>query len=256
MATSRGLLLAPVVLPYVIPQSWGTVHAHSHQAYKKYSVLFKYTALISFVLHGKATVLGLAYNAPDAHYHRHSIHLPFDTEQRSSWERTSSAFGRILSATADHPLVGGAGLDVLLSAISIGLWAAVRATDLQDILASTIPFYQRAGNEPVVPIASTPIATRSKARAVAGSQSGDSIGRQSTRRQGRARKSKQDTESVKSDAAYEPTTSEAASLVEGDVLPEPGSLDWEAAALIWGSIVAGGLGVGSAGVLGGECIAR
>jgi hypothetical protein len=258
----RVLLLVPLALPYIIPQSWGTLHAHPHQAYRDYSVLFKYASLASLALHAKATILGLAFNAPDEHYHRHSIYLPFDTEKRSSWERTTSAFGRILSATSDHPLVTGAGADVLLSTLTLGLWAAVRATNLQDILASAIPFYERAGDtdkaeeEPdqITPIV-TRKSTRSKANA-ASSQSGESVGRHSTRRKGRSRKSKQDSESTRSDAAYEPTTSEAASAVEGDILPGAGTLDWEAAALIWGFIALGGLGVGSAGVLGGECIAR
>lgn len=259
VAASRAMLLAPLVLPYIVPQSWGTLHAHPHQAYKEYSILFRYASLASLVLHGKSTIIGLAYNAPNEHYHRHSIHLPFDVEKRSSWERTTSAFGRILGATSDHPLVSGAGADVLLSAISLGLWAAVRATDLQDILTSAVPFYRRPGAKSEDTPEVTSVVTRNKAKALAkatGSQAGDSVGRQSTRRKGRPRKSKQDTESIRSEAAYEPTASEAASVLEGDVLPEAGNLDWEAAALIWGFIVAGGLGVGSAGVLGGECIAR
>lgn len=43
--------------------------------------------------------------------------------------------------------------------------------------------------------------------------------------------------------------------VEGDSLPAE-DLDWEAAALAWGLTAAGGLGCGSAGVFGGECISR
>lgn len=258
VVTSRVLLLSPLALPYLAPESWGRVHAHPHQAYRKYSTLFQWASFGSFILYGKATALGLAFNAPGAHHHRHTIPIPFDVEERPAWERTTTAFGRILRATSDHPVVRGAGLDVLLSALSLGLWAAVRATDLQDILASIIPFYQRAGDKIQSSLESSPTATRakSKAAAAAGSQSGDSVGRQSTRRKGRSRKSKQDTEGTRSDAAYEPTTSEAASLVEGDILPEAGNLDWEAAAAIWGFIIVGGLGVGSAGVLGGECIVR
>lgn len=256
VVAGRATLLAPLALPYLVPDSWGTLHAHPHQAYREYSVLFRYASFASLALHGKATIVGLAFNAPDEHYHRHSIHLPFDVEKRSSWERTTSAFGRIIGATSDHPIVSGAGADVLLSAVSLGLWAAVRATDLQDILISAIPFYKRPGDTPQDNVPATPVSTRKVKGRAAGSQSGESVGRQSTRRKGRGRKSKQDTESIRSDALYEPTASEAASVLEGDVLPEPGHLDWEAAALIWGFIAAGGLGVGSAGVLGGECIAR
>jgi len=53
-----------------------------------------------------------------------------------------------------------------------------------------------------------------------------------------------------SDTACQPTEPDQ---VEGDEVEEE---DWEAGALAWGLVVAGGLGVGSAGVFGAENIAR
>jgi hypothetical protein len=256
VVTSRLLLLAPLAFPYLAPESWGTIHAHPHQAYRKYASLFQLVSFGSFALHGKATAVGLAFNAPNAHHHRHMIPIPFDVKETPAWEQTTTAFGRILRATSDHPVVRGVGLDVMLSALSLGLWAAVRATDLQDILTSIVPFYHRAEDKTQKALEDSSPATRSKTTgSAAASQAGDTTGRQSTRRKSRrSRKSKQVPEGP--DAAYEPTTSEAASLVEGDVVPEAGTLDWETAAAIWGLVVVGGLGVGSAGALGGECIAR
>jgi hypothetical protein len=255
---ARALTYAPLALPNLIPVSWGVQHSHPHQAYATYTKLFKFISAASFLLHVKATIVGLAYNAPAAHEHRHSIHLPFDVEKRSSWERTSGAFGRLLGATEDHPVVGGIGRDVLLSALSIGFWAAVRAIDVSGVLATTIPFYElhRDDVDEVLPIQpSSPTSKRrAKPKAIStginGTHEVDEKG--SVRRRGRPRKSKDGD-----DAQYEPTPSEAASAAEGDALPRGDHVvDYEATALAWGLTTVGGLGVGSAGVLGGECIAR
>lgn len=54
------------------------------------------------------------------------------------------------------------------------------------------------------------------------------------------------------DSAYQPTEEE--SRIEGD--EEALEDDWEAAALAWGLVSTGGLGLGSCGVFGAECIAR
>lgn len=242
----RALTLAPLVLPYIVPESWGKVHSEPHEIYGTYGKLFKSIAVASFALHAKATLTGLAYNAPDAHFHRHSIHLPFDTETRSSWERTTSAFGRILEATSDHPVVMGVGWDVLLSTLSIGLWAAVRSTDVSGLLASTLPFYER---ESIKSDNSTPEPTKNTGtKAITTGTSSDEP--TTPRRRGRPRKVKDE------DQAYEPTPSEAADLAEGDVLPESGETGWDSTAVAWGLSVLGGLGLGSAGVFGGECVAR
>lgn len=246
----RASTLAPLVLPYVVPKSWGKIHQGPHEVYDTYEKLFKTIAIASLALHAKATVIGLAYNAPDAHYHRHSIHLPFDTETRSPWERTTSAFGRILEATSDHPVVRGVGWDVLLSALSIGLWASVRSTDPSSILASTIPFYGRQSSDADESNGDSTKEAGGKKAITSGSQTTKSDEPSTPRRRGRPRKIKEE------DPAYEPTASEAADIAEGDVLPGSGETGWDSTALAWGLTVLGGLGVGSAGVFGAECIAR
>lgn len=81
------------------------------------------------------------------------------------------------------------------------------------------------------------------------------------RRRGRPRKVKQEEPEPEpepeqiADPTYEPTPQQAAQVVEGDSLPDE-DLDWEVAALAWGITALGGLGCGSAGVYGGECISR
>ncbi|KAH6998449.1 hypothetical protein BKA56DRAFT_26935 [Ilyonectria sp. MPI-CAGE-AT-0026] len=252
---TRSLSLAPLAVYHILPASWGKTHEDPHGAYGTYEQLFRAISLASFVLHARASVVGLAYNAPDAYYHRHSVHLPFDVEQRSAWERTTSAFGRVLGAIADHPVVGAAGWDVILSSVSIGFWVATRATDVSAILASAIPAYQGQERIKEETKPEPNRVTRGQAKASmaggVGAPSADGEGAP-LRRRGRSRKIKHEDPSG---SAYEPSPSEVAATDESDV-PLGDGLNWESAAVVWGLTALGGLGVGSAGAFGGECIAR
>ncbi|KAH7162680.1 hypothetical protein B0J13DRAFT_16564 [Dactylonectria estremocensis] len=257
---TRLLSFAPLAVYYILPESCGKTHGSPHGAYGTYKQLFQAISVASLVLHVRASIAALAYNAPAAYHHRHSIHLPFDLEQRSAWERTTSAFGRVLGATSDHPVVGAAGWDVILSSISIGFWVATRATDVSAILASTIPAYRGQERTTKDEAKLEPNAvTRGQAKALvdpgAGTSSASGDGEEDgagRRRRGRSRKIKREDPSG---MAYEPSASEAAATDEGDALPSD-ELDWESAAVIWGLTSVGGLGVGSAGAFGGECVAR
>jgi hypothetical protein len=71
------------------------------------------------------------------------------------------------------------------------------------------------------------------------------------RRRGRPSKKGLVNDDDPDDTAYQPTESDE--LEEGDEYIEE---DWEAGALAWGLVTAGGLGTGSAGVFGAELMAR
>src|SRR4051812_27799222 len=77
-ALRSALALTPLVLPAVVPESWGTVCAAPHDAYGMFSKLFQFMSAASFVLHAKSTAVGLWSNAPEHYKHRHSINIPFD----------------------------------------------------------------------------------------------------------------------------------------------------------------------------------
>lgn len=264
----------PLVLPKVVPVSWGTVHPHPHDAFSSYTTLFRVVSLASFILHSKATFLGLQYNMPDSHYHRHSRFLPWDVEKRSIWEQSTTAIGKILGSTIDHPVVAAVGWDVLLGALSLGFWSAVRATDVQGIIASTIPYYAKPGSSKSAaapsnvkkraksesPEPETPSTLRRSSRpksrvaSIASITSSEAASDESApttvKRRGRPRK-----HVAEEDKAYEPSAAEARQVIEGDILP-PDELDWESAALAWGLAAFGGLGLAEAGVYGAECTAR
>ncbi|KAI1879632.1 hypothetical protein JX265_002586 [Neoarthrinium moseri] len=275
---ARASTFLPVLLPKVVPATWGTVHPHPHNAYSSFTTLFRVLSVVSFVLHAKASFLGLSYSTPDSHYHRHSRFLPWDVEERSVWEQSTTALGKVLGSTADHPVVAAVGRDALLCTVSLGLWAAVRASDVGNIFMSTVPFYGKPGvpvttheasPTPQPAIKSEPEATESpepelgmtlrrrgrpKSRVASIASSSGASEEVSTptptRRRGRPRKNVAEEEK-----AYEPSPAEARDVVEGDVLP-PDDLDWESAALAWGLAAFGGLGSASAGVFGAECISR
>ncbi|KAJ9151728.1 Tetratricopeptide repeat protein 1 protein [Pleurostoma richardsiae] len=282
LGVSKALTFAPLALQDIAPVSWGKVPEHPHKAYSAFTDLFRLISLMSMALHGKATIIGLLSNVPKPHYHRHSKLLPWDVETRSKWERTTTAFGKVLGSTSDHPVVAAVGRDVLLCGLSLGLWAAVRAIETSDILISAVPLYKgqsdssgsdtassdpeatgsHSSSTPESPIKaegeSTGTLRRSSRRhrpTLAAKEAGIDLALQTPRKRGRSRKIKQDPEEAEDDQTYQPTPAVKRSVAEGDVLPDE-ELDWESAALAWGLTALGGLGCGSAGVFGGECISR
>lgn len=274
LRTSRGLTFAPLILHTMAPTSWGSVRRSHPKASPAIADLFRFMAVMTFLLHGAATFTGLRYNVPHAHYHRHSRLLPWDIEERSRWERTTTAVGKLLGATRDHPVVAALGYDVMLSALSVGLWAAVRSLGAGDILTSVVPLHKKFGdaanlsdqagkdtdseqpmtNDDDDESESVPSTRRSTRQRNATKDEKKGREAPTPRRRGRPRKVKQDPEEVPGDETYEPTLEEKSSA-QGDPLPSQ-EADLEAAGLAWGLMSVGGLGLGSAGVFGGECLAR
>ncbi|KAI0902183.1 hypothetical protein F4806DRAFT_446022 [Annulohypoxylon nitens] len=276
---SRISTFLPLILPEIAPRSWGTVHSHPHDAYRPFTTIYRTVSFMSFVYHFKATIAGVIANFPNSHHHRHSVFFAWDTEERTNWERSSTAISKVLGSMYDHPAVMGVGWDVLNCIISLGIWAAVRATNTQHIIYSTYLNYgfrhkleypvedYKAPSTPVKseadfsedvasehsmtlrhPRRSTKSRVGSAASSSAFSEEG---GRTPGKRRGRPKKAKQPEE----DRPYEPAPSEVRELVEGDIMPADES-DWEAAALAWGIAAFSGLGSATAGVFGAECVSR
>lgn len=267
LGITRACAYAPLLLQRAAPVSWGAVYPDHHKAQAALTDLFRLMSFMSAILHGLATSTGLRYNLPDSHYHRHSRLLPWAIEKRSNWERTTTGVGKILGSALDHPVVEAVGYDVLLSGASTGLWAAVRSLSAGDILTSVVPLY----NDPRVPSSELADQSSRSTRSASARRSGRSrktSGVKSTtskyseknletptiRRRGRPRKVKQEPVEEPGDGTYVPSSGDRASA-EGDTMPVQ-ELDLEAAALAWGLMAVGGLGLGSAGVFGGECLAR
>ncbi|OLN81684.1 hypothetical protein CCHL11_05500 [Colletotrichum chlorophyti] len=268
----RILTFIPLVISAVVPASWGTTYTEHHEAYGVFTELFRFLSMASFAFHARGTALGLLYNTPDAHFHRHSRFFPFDNAKRSTWERTTTAVGKVLGSASDHPAVAAVAWDVLLSGASQGLWAATRALDVNDILASSTPFTQRI----VLKAAPSTELLEGHDESSPESESSSHSDAVPTRGRGRPSKAKSErmtiTETPVSEGirrsrrttiepeeapedTYEPSPAESHDVVEGDELPD-NDLDWESAALTWGLTALGGLGSSSAGVFGAECTSR
>ncbi|KAL2133390.1 hypothetical protein VTI74DRAFT_2433 [Chaetomium olivicolor] len=147
---TRLLTLAPVMLPNIVPTSWGIVYSDPRDAYPSITKLFRTISAMTGLLHVKTTLSALLYNLPGSYKHRHSIKIPLDIEKRSKWERTATAIEKVLGSMTDHPVVSAAGKDVLLSALTLGIWAAVRSADVGNMLRVAIPFpksLQRSSSE-------------------------------------------------------------------------------------------------------------
>ncbi|KAK8126048.1 uncharacterized protein PG998_001807 [Apiospora kogelbergensis] len=276
---SRLATFLPLLLSKIIPQNWGTVHPHPHNTHSSFTALFRFLSAASFFLHAKATFYGLRYNMPNSHHHRHSRFIPWDVEERSAWERSSTALGKVLGSISDHPAVMAVGWDALICVASLGVWAAVRATDVEAIIKSTVPYYGTevaealsSSKEPdshetmikaepeadegsELEASSTAVyrggrAQRRLASIASSSGASDDISASTPRKRGRANR-----QLAEEEEAYRPSAEEAREVVEGDILP-PEEPDWESASLSWGLAAIGGLGCASAGVFGGESISR
>lgn len=277
------LSFAPLILNTIAPQSWGTTHLGPHSSYRVITNTFQAISAASALLHAKTTVSSLFYNFPGPRKHRHSIKIPFDTQRRSKWERSATSIEKVLGSINDHPAVNAAGKDVLLCALSLGLWAAVRAVDVGNMLRSAMPLYK--STEPSPPDVSTSVHEvdapsekqvldrgngtsmnlRSRGRRTKGETDNNSIdgNLQTSKRRGRPRRSKVELEaspdldqrSEMGESAYKPTPVEKEDIDLGDVVPDD-DFDWESASLAWGLSILGGLGAGAAAVYGGECISR
>ncbi|KUJ12736.1 uncharacterized protein LY89DRAFT_699399 [Mollisia scopiformis] len=253
-----------LALPYVIPESWGTIHSHPHDSHASYTKLFQYISAFSAILHLKSSFLALFYNIPDSTYYRHSLLHPFKEEHRSTFDRSTTALGRVFGAIGEHPAVSAQGWDVLLSGLTLGIWAAIRGLEANDMLTSTLPFSELLLKPAQKLVEDTSIALKEDAKDAVDNV----VSRTTRRRPGRPKKHEEIDSNVprrgrsakkaleltngvdEDDAAYEPTESDP---LEGD---EETGEDWEMGALTWGLLSVGGLGVGTAAVYGAEVVGR
>jgi len=259
---SRILPFIPMVLPYILPENFGTVTNHPHATYSTYTTIFRTIAAMSALLHLKSTATAILYNAPESHYYRHSLLHPFKEEHRSTLNRGYTAISRLLGAVNEHPAVAAVGWDVMLSGLSLGIWAAVRGLEPKKMLSSTTFFMEHAEavvekTEDIIKIEAEKAVhkfesqiPRRRGRAKKSETSTPELPDDITSPQRRGRVSKK-TGEERDDASYQPTESDQ--FEEGDENVEE---DTEVGALAWGLISAGGLGYGSASIYGADVTAR
>lgn len=270
VALSRALTFAPLLVQTIARPSMGSSRPGTLRKSPAYMSLYKFMAVLLTLCHWYATFTGLKYNMPDAHYHRHSRINPWDVVERSRWERTTTATGKLFGAIYDHPVVTGVAVDVIIAGFSLGIWAALRPLQATDVLGAVVPGHVvEAKEQPDDSSLALRGGAARKRKSITSPKSKskkDKVPDEtsatdtpvSPRRRGRPRKAaaaaaKEDPVEEPGDDTYEPTPEEVASAPLGE---EPAQgVDSEAAAVAWGLMAIGGLALGSAGVLGGEMLA-
>ena len=237
-----------VLIPWIIPTGWGQSYASSKNAQRTYSQLFKFIAIMSLLLHLKATVVALLDNTPESYRHRHSILFFKRDEQRSALQRGSTAVSKVFGAINDHPAVAYAGWDVLLCGVTAIIWATVRGLDAQAMLEVCVPFYRRRLNEKN----GNSVANGAKPRRhsqIKGSSKSSSTYTPIKRKPPKSNATGSEDDFIPQDTEEE--TTDLSIEGEEDVKEDP-----EAGALAWGLTALGGLGAGSASVWGAEVSGR
>ncbi|EON62338.1 hypothetical protein W97_01559 [Coniosporium apollinis CBS 100218] len=284
-----GMLILMTLIPRIAPAVLGSTHSSVHSAHRSSATIFKTLGIISFLLHARQTATALLDNSPPPTYREYSyIWNSHPETQHSTLYLARVAFSRVLGALSDNPAISAVAWDVLLSALSLCLWAVVRGLDVGDMLSATVPFKTAQKEEkhvsfegekpkpngPVETVASpTSKRGRGRPRKDAATLAAPTASTSSARELRRSIRHPRPTPSSSVTSAlhgiedsedddsgpYVPPADVAAE-VEGleheDVGADTVVEEAEAAALGWGLFALGGLGVLSAGVCGGEVCGR
>jgi len=119
----------------LLPARFGRTHSTIHHAHQSSHSVFSTCSLIAFVLHVTSTATALLANAPQPNADRHFYdHLWSSTPALTTSARLRRSAVKVLGALADHPLVSKIGWDVLFSGLTLFVWAGVRGLNVSDML--------------------------------------------------------------------------------------------------------------------------
>ncbi|KAL9074417.1 MAG: hypothetical protein Q9157_004398 [Trypethelium eluteriae] len=289
-----GLVAIPTILgtlPDILPRRLETSHKNVHLAHRSYATVFTTISVFALATHAWFTGTAILDNTPGLQHHHRSIFswpLRLHTSQPdpSRLQRAETAVTRVLGALGDHPAVNAIGWDVLLSAVSLGVWCIVRGVDVDGMIECGIwPWHQAGANGPAKDLSlkhvsfdrlakkedgdNGQVSPTKKARGrpkrtedsssnvtKAASKAAQKVGEAASASTGRRRVGKTDAQAHEEDDAededYVPDRFTAAELANLEHEGEHGETEAEAGALAWGLWTLGGLGVATASALGSE----
>ncbi|KAF2466425.1 uncharacterized protein BDR25DRAFT_237538 [Lindgomyces ingoldianus] len=261
--------------PQIIPTSWGHEHTTKASAHRSYRITFYILGVTSLLLHWKLGVTSLSNDTP--------------SEQASAYDLLTNAVGKqdnsnrfvtALSNTVQklkfvsrHPAISVTASDVLLTSISLCIWAFLRNLDVDDVLENSFLSFLASSKaekhvafedkvekvEDKAPPAGSPV-KRGRGRprkngALTNSTRTASASSASSLRRSTRRKTRVDFESDMEDS-YEPSEQAATEVKQiesdGSMTSEGVVQGGESAALALFLALIGGLGQLGAGVLGAE----
>lgn len=286
--SSIGYFVVPLLLASLAqPNSLHKVKKHTsvHQARKSYEDIFRVLTLASLGLHVMKSYQAIVDEAPPHRYLSHDFVWNTHREQGNTrYEQAWTVIVRVIGALSDNPVISQVGWDVLLSVLSLCVWAVWHGVDVVAMLRCS----GLSWSLPKAPLQSD-YATTSKEKSEIGDAVGEiaehiSVASPTKRGRGRPKRgsaaiAKDHISSAGSatgslrrstrrrEASYEPTSDDDSNYVptqgtqdaveEFDFDSEEGlANETEAAALAWGLFSLGGLGAVTAGVLGAESTGR
>lgn len=266
-----------------MPVRFGRTHSTIHHAHQSSHSVFSTCSLIAFALHVTSTATALLANSPQPNADRHLYnHLWSSTPALTTSARLRHSAVKILGALADHPLVSKIGWDVLLSGLTLLVWAGVRGLNVSDMLR-TCGMPGTRGLHDALGVAKKQVSFLGSDNDGADVDADDAdkeepkmwrplqsyVAPESSAttpaRRGRPRKSAAAEEQPVSDNADAARRRMMGSRAEREAAmteheEEHGAVDvvegTESAALAWGMMLLGGLGMGAGSVLGAEAISR
>lgn len=230
------------------PQRWSQSNADVHAARRSYKRIFNVLAATSCVLYAINTWIALLRFSPRDYYYRYSfVWNMYTQEQRPVLEMLGTAVSRLVRTLGEHPVVSALGCDVLLSGLTLSVWAAVRGVDITAVLSCSVAPWLDNGKDSTVTKdadakhdkapASTATASSSAKRPRGRSKKSDPAGPSSaglrTRRSSRRLRDAQ-TDDAEEDEDYVPpptTRAQVAQMVHEDEGNGDLSEDVEAGAL-------------------------
>ena len=188
------------------------------------------------------TTIALGYNDDSGHRHMHYIKA-FNGRDPLA-ERGNSSLGRLLGTLGEHPSVARVGWDVLLTALSVAVWAGVKGSQKR-VMLSTLRPSGNAGSVRDLKTKEDRTRQRSSAAIIPESLLGRRISLKKKGRKGIG----------ESDGTLE--VIEPVETLEGNVWAQKmgddeKDADWESTGLALGLSILGGLGAGSASVFAAE----
>jgi hypothetical protein len=295
--TTIGYFVAPLLLATLIqPNSMHKVQKHTsvHRARKAYEDIFRILAFASFGLHMMKSFEAIVDEAPPHRYLNHNFVWNTHREEGNTrYQQAWTVLVRVIGALSDNTVISQVGWDVLLSVLSLGVWAVSHGVDVTAMLRCSGLFWTVPTPHITVPSilpkssAADP-ATKSQVGAVV-EEIADHVAVASPAKRGRGRPRKASAAIAKdhissftqsdslrrstrnrhasgmsqasydsaSDEDYVPNQATQDEVDEFDFDSDEGlAKETEAAALAWGLFILGGLGTVSASVLGAESTGR
>jgi hypothetical protein len=240
------------------------VHRSVDEARKYWKPTFVTLALLSTVIHWISFQTALVDTKQQSTTSRTYLWMKQAQEQRSTGNSTLIATEDIYAGLFDHPATSGPAWDVVLSGISICLWATIRAVDPIDMVRSTVwpweSFSRR--QEPVERSDDPPTSPQTKRtrgkgkKATSVSDEAPAGAPDTLRRKGRRRAKDQQSDSEEAFVPSESTADEVARIPTDGEHPAGTFQDAEASALAWLYFLIGGVGAAGAAVYGADVRAK